>query len=451
MASADLKNRANVAAELLLVSKATNQCGQAQMRDANHGMVRFGAGGSMDGFTLILLAGNSKDTAGHALQIAKKLDRDGWIELIDYVVVRKDKQGYVATRKMGNELAEKVAAACLGAAGGIIGGGVGGPIGAAAGVAAGAWVGAGLTEDVEQFWPEKVPDEFLQGLDPDSSALAVVVQDRYAERLEQEFRKLGRTVHRELKRAERDAEFEAYLARSKDKIRSIQDEIQTGLAKAQTATATEKTKIEADVAAKRAELWAVQAKLEDQIKEMNADLKSEVRELNFRWELAGLKARFGIATAINHLHRQLNNYHEELEDLIEHQTNALKTQSSDLKTQAAKANGEAKAAIENHLQSIERHLHHQRAKLQESYEERLMRMKQWFETLRVDFSLLQANVRDKFQATISGAQRSLAELKALVHMRRREDDRAWKDIRAGFHKATKDLELAFKQANRERV
>jgi hypothetical protein len=38
-----------------------------------------------------------------------------------------------------------------------------------------------------------------------------------------------------------------------------------------------------------------------------------------------------------------------------------------------------------------------------------------------------------------------------VHMRNREDDRAWKDIRQGFNKARKDLEDAFDQANRERA
>ena len=405
----------------------------------------------MGDLTLVALTANTKDGAKQALEIAKALDRDGWIELMDYGLISKDKKGHIATREMDDELSEKVAAATVGVASAIGGGVVGGPLGAIYGGAAGALVGAGSIRLMESVVRDTLSEEFLEGLDPDSSALAVVVEDRYAERLDEEFQKLGRTVQRELKRAQRDAEFEANLQRSKDKIRSIQDDIKARLAKAQTATAAEKSKIEADVAAKRAELEALREKLEDRFKAMNTDLKSEIRDMNFRFELAGLRARSEIGTAIDNLHRQLNHYNDELEDLIEHQIDALKAQASDLKTRAAKAGGETKAAIENHLQSIELRLHEQRAKLQDSFEERLLELKQWFENLHVQSSLLQANLRDKIQATIDRAQHSFAELKARVRTRNLEDERAWKDIRAGFNKAAKDLEAAFDQAKRERV
>ena len=405
----------------------------------------------MGDLTLIALTTNSKDGARQALEVAKALDRDGWIELMDYGLIRKDKKGHIATREMDDDLSEKVAAASVGVAGGVAGGIVGGPVGAAAGVAAGALVGVGSMRLMEGVVRDTLPEEFLEGLDADSSVLAAVVQDRYAERLDQEFQRFGRTVHRELKRAQRDAEFEAYLQRSKDKMRSIQDDIQARLAKAQTATAAEKAKIEADVAAKRAELGALREKLEDRIKAANADLKSEIREMNFRMELAGLRARSGIAEAIDDLHRQLNRYNDELENLIEHQIDELKGQVSDLKTKASKASAETKAAIENHLLAVERTLQKQRAALQDSFEERLSQLKLWFESLRVQSSLLQANVRDKVQATINAAQHSFAELKAQMRTRKREDERAWKDIRAGFNKAAKDLEAAFDQAKHERA
>jgi len=304
---------------------------------------------------------------------------------------------------------------------------------------------------MESVVRDTLPEGFLEGLDADSSALAVVVQDRYAERLDEEFQKLGRTVQRELKRAQRDAEFEAYMRRSKDKIRSIQDDIQARLAKAQTATAAEKAKIDADVAAKRAELEAVREKLEHRIKAANSDLKSEIREMNFRLELAGLRAKSGIAEAIDDLHRQLNHYEDELEDLIEHQIDELKAQAADLKARAAKASAETKAAIENHLLAVERNHDKWRAALQDSFEERLSDLKLWFQTLPIQAGLLQANVRDKVQATINTAQHSLAELKAQMRARRREDERAWKDIRAGFNKAAKDLEVAFDRARHERA
>ena len=405
----------------------------------------------MGDLNLIVLTTNSKDGAVQALDVAKKLDRDGWIELIDYVVLTKDKKGHGTKREMDDEFSEKAAAATVGVAGGVIGASVGGPAGAVAGVAAGALAGAGSVRFMEKIVTDTELKGFPQGLEPDSSVLAVVVEERYAERLDEELQKLGRTARRELKRAEREAEFDSYMQRSKNKIRSIQDDIQAQLAKVQAATGAEKNKIAADVAAKRAELEARREKLEDHIQEMNSGLKSDIREMKFRLELAGLTARAGIATGIDHLHRQLNHYNDELENLIQDQVDMLKAETTELKTKAAKASGEAKAAIEDHLLAVELRLHKERANLQHNFEERLLETKQWFDDLHVRSALAQAEVRDKLQASIKAAQHAFAELRTRVHMRNREDERAWKDIRQGFNKARKDLEDAFDQANRERA
>jgi uncharacterized membrane protein/ElaB/YqjD/DUF883 family membrane-anchored ribosome-binding protein len=405
----------------------------------------------MDDLSLIVLTADSKDGAKEALDVAKKLDRDGWIELMDYVLLRKDEKGHVTARGMDDDLSEKVAAATVGIAGGVIGAALGGPVGAAAGVASGALVGGGSIRLMERLVQDTAPEGLTQGLGADRSVLAVVVEEHYAERLDEELQKLGRTARRELKRAEREAEFGAYVQRLKRKIQSIQNDIQAQLAKAQAATGAEKTKMAADLAAKRAELEATREKVEAHIKGMNSDLKSEIREMNSRLELAGLNARAGIATGIDHLRRQLNQYNDELENLIQDHVAMLKKEASELKAKAAEASGETKAAIENHLLAVEPRLRRERAELQNSFEERLLQMKQWFDDLRVQSALAQADVRDKVQANMKTAQHAYAELKAHVRMRNREDERAWKDIRQGFNKAWKDLEEAFDKANRERV
>jgi len=405
----------------------------------------------MGDLNLVVLTTHSKDGAKQALDVAKKLDRDGWIELMDYVLLTKDEKGHGTEREMDDEFSEKVAAATVGVAGGVIGAAIGGPVGAATGVAAGALVGKGSVRLMERLVQDTELKGFPQSLDPDSSLLAVVVEERYAGRLEEELQKLGRTALRELKRAEREAEFDAYVQRSKRKIQSMQDDVRAQLAKAQAASAAEKTKIAADVAVKRAELEARREKLEDHIQAMNSSLKSEIRELNFRLELAGLSARSGIATSVDHLHRQLNRYNDELETLMEDQIETLKRETAELKTKAGKATGETRAAIENHLLAVELGLRKERAKLQNSFEERLLEMKRWFENLHVRLALAQAEVRDKLQASIKAAEQSLAELRAHVRMRTREDERAWKDIQQGFNKAWHDLENAFDQANHERA
>ncbi len=405
----------------------------------------------MGDLNLVVLTTDSKDGAAKALDVAKGLDRDGWIELTDYVLLTKDEKGHGSKREMDDEFSEKAVAVTVGVAGGVIGAAISGPVGAAAGVAVGALAGAGSTRLMERVVNDTELKGFPQGLQPNTSVLALVVEEQYAERLDEELQKLGRTVRRELKRDEREAEFDAYVHRSKRKIQSIQDDIHAQMAKAQAATEAEKAQIVADVAAKRAELEARREKLEDHIQAMNSGLKFEIRELNFRLELAGLAAKSGIATSIDGLHRHLNHYNDELETLIEEHIETLKRETAELKTKAGKASAETKAAIENHLLAVELNLRKERAKLRDSFEERLLQMKQWFENLHVRSALAQAEVRDKLQASIKTAQHSLAELKAHVRMRKSEDEQAWKDIQQGFNKAWRDLESAFDQANRERA
>ena len=183
----------------------------------------------MGDLSLIVLNANSKDGAAQALDVAKKLDHDGWIELMDYALVAKDEKGHVTAREMGDERSEKFVAATAGITGGILGAAFGGPAGAAAGVAAGALAGAGSMRLAERLSPDKSSEVFPGNLGVNNSVLAVIVEERCAERLDEELRKFGRTARRGLKRAERDAEFDAYLQRSKDKIQSIQKDIQAQL------------------------------------------------------------------------------------------------------------------------------------------------------------------------------------------------------------------------------
>ncbi len=163
----------------------------------------------MGDLSLIVLTTDSKDGAAKALDVAKGLDRDGGIKLTDYVLLAKDEKGHGTKREMHDEFSEKAVAATVGVAGGIIGAAIGGPVGAAAGVAAGALAGAGSMRLMERVVNDTELKGFPQGLEPDSSVLAVVVEDRYVERLDEELQKLGRTVRSELKRDEHEAEFDA--------------------------------------------------------------------------------------------------------------------------------------------------------------------------------------------------------------------------------------------------
>ncbi|MGC0776819.1 MAG: hypothetical protein WCD68_06410, partial [Candidatus Acidiferrum sp.] len=107
----------------------------------------------MGDLSLIVLTANSKDGAGQALDVAKRPDRDGWIELMDYAIVAKDEKGHVTAREMGDDRSEKFVAATAAVTGGVLGAAFGGPAGAAAGVAAGTLAGAGSMRLAERLSP----------------------------------------------------------------------------------------------------------------------------------------------------------------------------------------------------------------------------------------------------------------------------------------------------------
>jgi len=399
---------------------------------------------------LIVLMTNSKDGAANALETARRLDHEHWIELMDYALISKDEKGHVTVHELDDEHSEKVAAAVTGLAGAIAGGGFGGPAGAVTGAAVGAVAGAGsirLTERMVRDTYLETPDSFAKN----SSALAVVVEERYAEQLEEELQKLGRITRKEMKRAEREAELNAYIERSKAEIESLQAKIKTELAHAKSAAQAEKAKLEAEIAADRAELDFKREKLEDHIKVISSDLKSDIRETKFKLELAGLAAKDGIASSLDALHRLMNHLNDELQQIIADQIDTLKEEGSELKTKAVNAKGEAKTAIENHHAAVEVRLRRKRAKMIESFKDRLLQAKQWFEILQVRAALGKADLRDKLQAGITAAQHTFAGLKANMRSKKQEDERAWKEIRSGLNKAWKDLAEAFDRANRDRT
>ena len=403
----------------------------------------------MGELSLVIVTTDSKDGAPQAFDAARKLDRDGWIEIVDYVLLCKDEKGHLTAREMDDERSEKMAAAAVGVAGGSIGTTLGGTAAAAAGVGAGALAGAGYIQLMERL----VRDRSLEpdNLGKNTSVLAVIVDDRHAERLDEELQKLGRTARRELNRAECEVEFDAYLRRSKGKIRSIQDDIRAQSVKAAGARGAEKIKIEADVAVKRAQLEAARENLRDRLQAMNSGVRRDIREVNFQLESTGLSTGSGIATNADKLHRRLNHFSDELETLIQDRLDVLKEDASKLKARAAKASAETKIAIEDHLLAVESDLRKEQGKLRDSFEDRLLQMQQWFDSLGVQLALAHAEVRDGLQASIKAVQHDLAEIKAHMRMRNREDERAWRDLRQGFNKAWKDLENAFDRANRERV
>jgi uncharacterized membrane protein len=128
--------------------------------------------------TLVYAVYDGQDTAGHVFQSMKNAQHDTGERIESYAVVSKDLKGKVHVRDQRRR--DAGVGAVLGGVIGLIGG----PAGVAAGVAAGGAVGY-LTGDAVGIPRDKV-ETMRSSLTPDSSALVVVLNDRWVENVERD-------------------------------------------------------------------------------------------------------------------------------------------------------------------------------------------------------------------------------------------------------------------------
>jgi len=123
--------------------------------------------------TLLYAVYDGQDTAGQVFQTMKSGQRSTGERIESYAIVSKDVKGKVRVRD------QRKRDAAVGAVLGGVVGLVGGPAGVAAGVAAGGAVGY-LTGDTVGIPRDKV-DSMQASLTPNSSALIVVLDDKWVQ------------------------------------------------------------------------------------------------------------------------------------------------------------------------------------------------------------------------------------------------------------------------------
>lgn len=126
--------------------------------------------------TLIYAVYDGQDTAGQVFQTMKNTQRDTGERIESYAVVSKDLKGNVRVRDQRRR--DAGVGAVLGGVIGLIGG----PAGVAAGAVAGGAVGY-LTGNAVGIPRDKV-ESMRSSLTPDSSALVVVLDDRWVQNVE---------------------------------------------------------------------------------------------------------------------------------------------------------------------------------------------------------------------------------------------------------------------------
>jgi hypothetical protein len=118
----------------------------------------------MDRVEMVVLITGSRDEADRALDEIKRLERGGWIELTDYALTGRDLQGVVRLYDSADA------------------------------------VGAGGRANAGELSRPLI--DSLRGADSaasESFALTVVMEERYAERVDEELESRGRTVRSQLR------------------------------------------------------------------------------------------------------------------------------------------------------------------------------------------------------------------------------------------------------------
>ncbi len=130
---------------------------------------------------LVVLASNQAETANQALQALKDLIKQDALEILNAAVLVKDQDG--TTSLLDTEDIEPKRGTLFGAIAGGLVGLLGGPAGVVIGAAAGAAAGHVAAKHIDLGFPDDYLEKLQESLQPGSSALVVLVDQEWVEKV----------------------------------------------------------------------------------------------------------------------------------------------------------------------------------------------------------------------------------------------------------------------------
>ncbi len=383
----------------------------------------------MDRVEMVVLVTEARDNAHEALRELKRLDRAGWIDLTYYALIDKDAGGGVHVQEASDPV-ETVSLVAVGAN-------------------AGAALGKSTASESAQAGPDQSVQELDDVLPPGKSALMVVLEERYAERVVEELETRGRTIRKPLNRTEREAALRASVERVKTNVRWLEDLLHGELDKAERAAASEKEKFEATVAAGRAELGAERENLQARLKALGAELEADLLETRQRLQTERGAARVAIESRIDSLESAIVEYNESLATSIMDHMDSLASHALDLQAKAARASADTAKAIEEQLHELQVRMRKHRAELTATLGSSAVRARQCMDHLRVEAALGKAEMRQALQEHMKKLEERHEVLKADLRRLEKEDTRAWHELATGFRNSWRALSESVDQAKRQ--
>src|SRR5262245_29911714 len=167
---------------------------------------------------LIIVAFDKADTADQALKEVKTLEQSRVIEVVNAAVMinRDDK---VSVRE--TEDVDAKHGALFGAITGGLIGLVAGPAGVIVGAVSGATTGGVAAHGIDMGFPEADLNELRDALPPNSSALVLLIEHRWVEKIVEDLAYLEGKLYRQALKAEVTAEFAAKEAEVKQRLATL--------------------------------------------------------------------------------------------------------------------------------------------------------------------------------------------------------------------------------------
>ena len=323
---------------------------------------------------IVILITDSRDAASGALRELKRLNRDGWIDVTCYALVDQDEKSGTHFREVSDT---GVLTACL------------------------------------------TPLH----LQPGDSALLVMVEDRFAERVEEELETRGFTVRRQFGGDQCEIALRASIDGVKGKIAWLEELLDHESDKAAWISDTGKERLESAIRAGRMELRAERGRL-------------QARLLALRTEVEARLTANG--NGIVEVERDIADVNEDLALCILDHLDGLATLGSELGEKATRTGGEA-AAFEDQLREIEVQVRKCRAELTATLASSGALVRRCLERSKAISAPRMSRGESELQNHGRQLEQRHARLKADIREFQKEDSRAWHDLAGDLHQAWRSL------------
>jgi hypothetical protein len=331
----------------------------------------------------VILTTPSRHAAREALRELKRLDHEGWIDLVAYELVERDEGEALLVRETSGDPETLHQPAAKGLAGSLAG---------------------SLAREIQ----------------PGGSAVLVLVEQRYAERVAQEFESRGHTQRDRMQKGQCESALRKSIESIKGKIVWLEELIDREGEKLAFVYGEEKERLEAGIRAGRNELAADRDHLQSRLLALRMELEARLAE-NERRAGKPDSSEATLAKQNAEIEREIADINEDLVLTILSHLTALTTHAAELRERAARSGTGAATEIEEQLEELDLNMRKCRADLTA--------------TLASSASLAQAAERHKtgmgtaIQEHIKRLEQRHALLKADIQQAQNEDSRDWNEAR----------------------